>query len=130
MIEVRWLDKGQQIINYRFLRGWNWDDLYAAEKQSREMAASVSHAVYIVLDLRDAQLIPKNALSHINITMNRQPDNLEGILLIGANAFVKILMNTLERLRPRGDTPMIYVETEEALQTWIEKFKSAGAASH
>lgn len=130
MIDVTWTDKGQRIIHYKFQHGWSWDDLYAAESQSLEMAASVApQAVHIVLDMRESQIIPHNALSHITIVMKRQPSNLASILFIGANAFVKVLVNMMERLRLNGKTPMIYVRTEAELQTRIQAINDVDAAS-
>ena len=130
MIDVTWIDEGQRIIHYKFQHGWSWDDLYVAESQSLEMAAGVAPQwVHIVLDLRDSQIIPHNALSHITIVMKRQPSNLTSIMFIGANAFVKILVKMMERLRLTGKTLMIYVATEAELQARIKAINDIDAAS-
>lgn len=130
MIDVTWTDEGQRIIHYKFQQGWSWEDLYAAESQSLEMAASVApQPVHIVLDLRESQVIPHNALSHITVVMKRQPPNLASVMFIGANAFVKVLVNMMERLRLNGKTPMIYVTTEAELQSRIKAINDVGSAS-
>lgn len=130
MIDVTWTDEGQRIIHYKFQQGWSWEDLYAAESQSLEMAASVApQPVHIVLDLRESQVIPHNALSHITVVMKRQPPNLASVMFIGANAFVKVLVNMMERLRLNGKTPMIYVTTEAELQSRIKAINDVDSAS-
>lgn len=130
MIAVTWIDDSQRVILYQFQRGWSWDDLYAAESQSLEMAASVApRPVHFVLDLSDSQIIPQNALSHINIVMKRQPSNLASIMFIGANAFVRVLVNMMERLQLNNKIPMIYVNSEKELATRIETINGTDSAS-
>lgn len=130
MIDVTWTDEGQRIIHYKFRHGWSWEDLYAAESQSLDMAARVApQAVHIVLDLRESQVIPHNALSHITVVMKRQPPNLASVMFIGANAFVKVLVNMMERLRLNGKTPMIYLMNEAELQAKIKAINDVDSAS-
>lgn len=86
-----WVNEEQSIVRYEFSGKWTWEEFYPVYKQAIAMEKSVPHRVDVVVDLRNSEVVPANALKHIRRIANAQPDNIGLTILVSTNIFILAL---------------------------------------
>lgn len=101
-ITTIWDNESNTIIRHIYEGSWTWDDFYTSMKTASDMAATVSHAVGLIVDVRDSNLIPQGLVTHINRLHTAKPTWTPSLtVLVGANAFVKALYGAFRGIAAR-----------------------------
>ncbi len=76
----------------------SWEEQDAAMLQVSEMACTVTHAVYVLVDGGSAAMPPGNALQHLRHSLESIPPNVKTLVGCADNPFVMTVIGTLARL--------------------------------
>jgi hypothetical protein len=112
-IEPIWDNEPHTIIRHVFQRGWGWTDFHQALEEASAMMSTVNHRVDVILDFRDASIIPSGAITQVKKAYsNPKHPNVGTTIVIGANNFMQALVSVGTKLSPG------------TLQNWDVKFAS------
>jgi hypothetical protein len=110
-IEPIWDNEQKTIIRHVFQRGWGWTDFHQALEQASTMMSTVDHRVDVILDFREASIIPSGAITQVKKAYsNPKHPNVGTTVVIGANNFMQALVQVGTKLSPG------------TLQNWDVKF--------
>ncbi|MBZ0304002.1 MAG: hypothetical protein K8J31_29960 [Anaerolineae bacterium] len=102
-IKPTWDNEGKTIIRHIFERGWGWTDFHQALEQASVMMDEVDHRVDVILDFRDANLIPNGAITQVKKAYtNPKHHNVGTTIVIGANSFMQALVSVGTKLAPNS----------------------------
>jgi hypothetical protein len=111
-IEVYWDKKDKTIIRARLTDGWTWEDYSTASEKMRDMARQVDYRVDMITDLRQSGPIPRGSASaHILRSRQQKPPNFGLTVLVGADVFLKALLEVFDRVYGRRVPRSMTVET-------------------
>ncbi len=100
-IRVDWADENKNILLFTFVSEWTWQEFNAAGSLSMEMMGTVNHPVIQILDMRQAQALPKNVLSNGRKAIDRKPHpNLEKVIVVGINGYFNAIYRAFEKMLP------------------------------
>lgn len=100
-IEPMWDNEQQTIIRHIFQRGWSWTDFHQALEKASTMMDTVQHRVDVVLDFRDASIIPSGAITQVKKAYsNPKHPNIGATVVVGANSFMQALVQVGTKLTP------------------------------
>jgi len=83
-----WDNDEKTIIRMEIAGRWTWDEMYQASDAGYTMLESVPHIVYPIIDMRQSQAIPGNAITHASGLMRRQHPRTGMSVFVGANTIV------------------------------------------
>jgi hypothetical protein len=99
LVKVAWDNEEKTIIRYHFEKGWGWNDLYLGMQEAGKMLAEQHHTVDIIMDFKDASLIPQNALTHIQRAFkNPKPENAGLTVIIAPSRFFQALVDAAQKV--------------------------------
>lgn len=100
-IDVQWDNDAKTIIRYVYRNGWNWNDYFSAINGAAELLDTVKHPVDIVMDFRNANMLPQGAISQMQraFSHTRHP-NIRLTVLVGANSFIRTIESIGRKLVP------------------------------
>lgn len=130
LVKVEWDNEAKNIIRYHFEKGWGWNDLYEAMQAASKLLGSVGHQVDIIMDFKEASLIPQSALAHIQRAFkNPKPDNAGLTVIIAPNRFFQALVDAAQRVMGRNSTgwTLKFVTTDQAASDAIMQSRSQAA---
>ncbi len=125
-VQYGWFDEAHTIILYDLEAGWQWAELENAITNVDRMIREVDYPVYTIVDTSQVNRIPPDILSSIHWgTFNAAPNWCFGVF-VGANAFLRALLNTFSRLYPRFRERYVTADSlEEAVALIIERQREA-----
>jgi len=98
-IKSEWDNDAQSVIRHEFERGWTWTDFHQALDNAYNMMGTVDHEVHVILDFRNANLIPNGALTQLKMAYtNPKHDNIGKTIVVGANNFMQALVSVGTKL--------------------------------
>ena len=113
--EVNWYDDRQRVIYWRFRGKGNWDEDAAAQRVSNALIQRVDHTVNVIGNLEGSPILPPNAISVYRANLSTSEPNTGVIVLVGANAFVRTMINLFLQLFPKSvpGTDFMFAKTDE-----------------
>jgi hypothetical protein len=120
-IQVVWDNIDKTVIRFEFEGSWTWDDLYQASDEATAMLDTVPHMVDFVLDVRNANQIPRDFMNHAGNIANGQNPKRGLLVVVGANRLLRTLGGTLRRLFPQATKDVKIVGTLEEAYEVISK---------
>jgi hypothetical protein len=97
-IQVIWDNETKKTIRYIFQKGWTWQDVREALKQAATMMEPLQHKVNVIMDFRQASMIPQGAISEAQRAFaNPRPGNLNLTIFVG-DSFVHRLIEVATKL--------------------------------
>lgn len=99
-IHASWDNEEKTVIHSVDDGEWDWKDAYAITQQINEMIESVNHKVDLIIgdDTRRMGKIPPNAVTHWHTAYRSLHPNVGLIVIVGANSFVRALVNVLIKI--------------------------------
>ncbi|MCC7208997.1 MAG: hypothetical protein IT323_16930 [Anaerolineae bacterium] len=101
-IGVRWENEEHTLIVWTFPDKWTWEDFYTAKNVSDEMLRSVSYVVSFIGDLTGTSVLPQGAIGTYGRSIRNAPVNIGVIVLVGASIFVRLMVETFNKIIPFG----------------------------
>ncbi len=121
-IKVTWDNAERTIIYFDFEGRWDWDELYTASEQATRMLDSVDHVVDFIMDIREAQQIPKDFMSHAEHIASGSHPRRGIMVVVGANGLLRTLGSGLRRLFPDATRNLAFAaDLEEAYEIIADK---------
>jgi hypothetical protein len=121
-VQVAWDNDEQTIIRYTFEANWDWKDLYTAMDEASHIIQGVSHRVDVLMDLSQANLIPKNAISQIKRGYdNPKSPNIGLTVIVTPNSFMNAMVSMAKKIWGGGkdEWELEFVKTNEEAYTTI-----------
>jgi len=121
-IRAIWDNDNKTLVRHIYESRWSLEDYYSLIDRHVAMLAEVDHEVDIINDLREAGPLPAGMASAIKWAARKAPAN-EGInVIVGANQFVKSLIDTVNKVAGPDVTAVTHVSTlEEAYALIAER---------
>lgn len=97
-IDVQW-NEDKTVVMYTFHRGWNWDDFYNATKEAAVLLDAVTEKTNIIMDFRNASILPSGAVTQIQRAFrNQKHANVGTTVVVGANSFIQAIVDMGRKL--------------------------------
>jgi hypothetical protein len=129
-IEPKWDNEQKTIIRHVFERGWGWTDFHQALEQASTMMSEVDHRVDVILDFRDASIIPSGAITQVKKAYsNPKHPNVGTTVVVGANSFMQALVQVGTKLSPGTlqNWDVMFANTLDEAYTQLKKNDKTGA---
>lgn len=125
-VNVDWDNDEQSIVRYTFDSDWNWQDLYTAMDNAGKMIETVSHRVDVLMDLSNANIIPKNAISQIKRGYdNPKSPNIGVTVVVTPNSFMNAIVLMAKKVwGDKGEWELEFVKTLDDAYSTIQKRKT------
>ena len=101
-IDVRWDNSAKTIIYADFDAEWTLDDFHHMIDQIYTLNTSVTHQVFLISDYSKSRVPPRQWLSTGSHIEKRKSTNTELSIVVGANPFVKVMLNVAQKLFLKG----------------------------
>jgi hypothetical protein len=125
-ITVEWDDAEQTVLRYTVKGVWTWQEFYAARDRGRQLVDAAGHAqVNTIIDMTEGSLFPQNALSHFrNLSEESYPQFQFGkVVIVEDNPFVAILMDMMQRLKPKAMRNFYRARTVEDARAKLSRLR-------
>lgn len=124
-ISVDWDNDEKNAIRYEFSEKWTWSEFFAALDQDDEMIASVPHTVHLILDFRQARVVPPNPGAQFRSVAQQVSDQLGMIIVVGTNMWFEMVVQMFVKLygsSVKGITGLKTVKTLDEAHTAIANY--------
>lgn len=121
-VNAAWDDAAHTIIRYELIGNWTWDEYFATRETLNAMLDSVSHPIYVIIDVGQMRGVPMNALSEMARGTQRaqaQRPNWAGGYFVGVNPLFRTLFNVFRRINPQMAARYQTAETLEEARRMI-----------
>ena len=119
-ISTRWYDDQHKVIILQFEGDWNWDDLWAAQEEENQLAASVSYPLVALVDFSQSNLLPKgNILSNGRTSINKIHDNVAQIIVYVQSRTIEVFTSLVVEMMPSWRNRVQVAKTLEDAQRLI-----------
>jgi hypothetical protein len=116
-ITIKWDNAEKTILSYTFDGEWTWQELDIVWRQGENMVEGITQRYDVIMDLRNMNVIPRNALQVMRDRYELHSPNGGLTVLIGANALIRAILDVLTRIKPQAFEHYRCVPTlEEAYQ--------------
>lgn len=126
-IHTRWFDEAHTIAYYEFEERWTWDDLYAAVKTVLGMIANAPRRVDVIFDVTRSIGMPSGSVVHMRGLTANPPANFGIGVMVGANMFVKTMVQIFLKLYPQHKDQYYITETVDQALAVIASQRAASA---
>jgi hypothetical protein len=131
-IEPKWDNEQKSIIRHIFERGWGWTDFHQALEQAATMMGEVDHRVDVILDFRNASIIPSGAITQVKKAYsNPKHPNVGTTVVVGANSFMQALVQVGTKLSPGTlqNWDVMFANTLDEAYTQLTKDTTTGTTT-
>ncbi|MCL4255967.1 MAG: hypothetical protein KJ043_19575 [Anaerolineae bacterium] len=129
-INVVWDDEEKTIVRQTYGQEISIAEYYDGVKKRLELISSVDHPVDLIIDLRGANTNLKGVLTASRYANKHVPPNQRFVVLVGANLFVKSLVNVLGKILPKISNTIYFVETPEVAKQLIDENRAKWTAQN
>jgi hypothetical protein len=126
-IRAVWDNDEKTIVRHVYEGKWTLEEYYNLIGEHRIMLNDVDYTVDIINDLRIAGPVPGGLASAIRYAARNAPAN-EGInVIVGANEYVKALIDLVNKTTGTDVTEVNHVATIEEAYTLIADYRASNA---
>lgn len=115
-VERTWYDDQQQIVIYRFIGKWTYEELEAVLIEAQPLVEALPHRVASIWDARRSSLLPPGSFffRFRDLMQYRPPNIVQVTIVVGANGLVRSLGNAFNRIYGRSEAVQtIFFDTLE-----------------
>lgn len=128
-IELDWDTVVPNVVHYRFLPGWSWEDFRKTALQEHEWGKSAGVDRYdIIADLSKATIPRGTAFSNIVGLFDKGPENRITIVAVGS-PLARTMITVGERIYPRIKGRFHYADTVEQARALIVSMRKQANSS-
>ncbi len=121
-INVCWNDSEKTAIRYDLCGSWAWGDFETANLRAYEMIVAVNHRVSIVLNLENSLELPSQALMPFRRMLAYAPDNLDLVIVSGADENEERIIRLLTQFDSMLSTRITLSHSLETAQRLVIDF--------
>jgi hypothetical protein len=122
-MRVFWYDDEKTILIRELASEWTWEDYEMSILQMRQMILEVQHELFVIIDGRQIQKMPKEALHHFQTANRKLPPHVKMRLLVSRNKLAHEIYKMLRRLSPADFENFHFVSSIEDAYQKIEAEK-------
>ena len=121
-ISIAWDNEERSICRIEFKEPFNWGDYDDAIDSLWATVKTVDHTVDIIGTLAQGTSLPKGLpLKHLQRAAQTQPSNVDFVVMVEYNPFVKALIAILVKLNPTAAKSARFASSLEKAYTLLEK---------
>ena len=122
-ISTTWDNEEKTILCTRIEGHWELGEFYAAFGELNEMTADISHQIFFIIDFEKSAEPPRKFLSTGGYIKDHAPDNIQLTIFVKPSRFVKVLMQTINRL-VKSDAPgVVFADNMEEAVVMASQYK-------
>ena len=125
-MQVFWDNPEKTILVREFPKDWTWDDYRLSIQKMRQMLQEVEHDVYIIIDCRNIQWLPKGAIHYFNAGNRDMPSHVAMRILVSESNLVHGVFSVLSRIASRDFRNFYFVTNMGEAHKKIAQAKSKG----
>jgi len=99
-MRVFWYNDEKTILIREFSKQWTWPEYQLCLLKMRQMLQGVKHGVYIIIDTRQVEVVPTEALPHLLAANRNLPSQVQMRFLVYNNKLVYELYKLLSQISP------------------------------
>jgi hypothetical protein len=99
-MNVFWNDDEKIVLVREFPKHWTWEDYQASVELMRQMLQDVEHDVFVIIDARQIQWLPKGSSNYFKEGNRNIPPHVMMRIIVSENALVQALVSILQRAAP------------------------------
>lgn len=112
--EVQWDDEEETIIRQTYKHGWERAAVLYGIQETLRLAKEKPHDIHVIVDFRLAPLDTPAKLTVLSSNIeNSVPPNQKYLYIIGANRYIRLMMQYASMLAPRASRNREFVESLE-----------------
>ena len=96
--KVDWDGESQKVIRLDYPAGYEWEEFFTAMERTGELASSVEHGVYIILNMLQLEKPPGGLLMNFPKIARLRPDNELAAIVVGADGFLEQMGQIFSRV--------------------------------
>jgi hypothetical protein len=120
-IKVSWDNPEKTIVRYQFIGKWDGSDFEVAIEQAFTMTESVSHKVYVIMDMRKGKRAPDGLMLILKRKLAVLPYNRGMIAIADADKAMQTAVKMLMRINHKYNKRIVMVkdlaEARQSLNT-------------
>src|SRR5512145_2445074 len=124
-VEARWVNAEKTAVLVQAIFPWDWQQSNAAKQQMDNLLETVNQPVALIIDLSQAQRVPPNTISNVNLMMLNKHPHVSRVILVGLGSFFQIITNIIIRLYPEFQNILVLTNTLDAALQFIPKAEEA-----
>ena len=131
MIEVTWDEGDNTIMRAQMIGNWTWEDYVVASDKMLELARTVTYRVDLITDLLQSGPVPRGSASvHILRSREQKPSNFGVTVLVGADIFLKSLLQVFDQVYKKRVPASLLVNTVEEAHAVIARIRAEDEAQN
>lgn len=122
-VDTIWHDDEQTIVRHIFIRRWTLPELRESLDTFKALHIADDEALptYYISDMREASMIPKGVLAHLDDFRDAIDVNGTLTLIVGGSYLIRILVQSLQQIGI--GTSMIFMNTLDDAEAFIAAHK-------
>lgn len=129
-IEQNWDERDQSIIRCTITDDWSWESYHDSTIEIAKMGRAVDHRFDVIVDMRDAGRLPLSAASlQLKSALEKMPDNYGVTVFVDPDKFMRMILESLDRVLPKAKDHFFVVETVNAARRMVLLQRGAGGDS-
>ncbi|MFW5771689.1 MAG: hypothetical protein ACOCZH_00090 [Phototrophicaceae bacterium] len=112
-IHTVWDDPDHRILRQIFPQHWTLDEYRHLVERTNKLLMGLDHTVHIIVDGRESERAPSNILSIARYVDSRIAPNQGTVVVLGADDFVRTVIEAAKRIAPRATADVYLVDTLE-----------------
>ena len=121
-IKVQWDNSEKTILLHTYSPDWEWQDVHAAQAESRKLLDGVFHKVHLISDMQKSPRIPGNYLEHMQLLVQNIHPNTGLSVTVTSNALVKDLFYIFSAMQGGVDFEYRFARSVDEARTILRKW--------
>lgn len=97
-IAIVWDNNDNSVLRITFGKVWTWEELDSSIEAAKALMDQVNHQVDQIIDLKNISGVPEGAFWRLHKLTQTKHHNQGRVILVGGNAFMRAMMDTLRRV--------------------------------
>jgi hypothetical protein len=116
-MRVFWANDEKTILIRELSKQWTWPEYQLSLLKMRQLLQEVEHGVSIIIDMRQVEAVPREALHHFQAGSRNLPADVQKQVLVSKNRLVSRLYQMLIQISPCDFNTFYFASSlEEAFQ--------------
>lgn len=119
--QVNWDDEGHTVIRLDYPASYEWEEFFTAMERYRELASTVEHGVYVILNMSGLKEPPGGLLVKLPKIAGMRAENESAAIVVGSSGFMEQIGQIFSRIYGKSQ----FVATLDDAHALIATLKEA-----
>jgi hypothetical protein len=101
-VKIFWKNPEKTILIHEFPDAWEWADYMIAMKKMRQTCLEVGHEIFLIIDARQVNLLPKGCMIYFNEGNQNTPSHVVMRILVSRKWSMRAVTSFLIKVAPHN----------------------------